>query len=192
MLHAVGMEILETERLLLRPFTEGDAEQMFRNWTSDARCAKYMLWEPDPSLEQTRQHLAEILQRYRENPLFFRWAITLRQDKEVIGSMQLRPVENSVETGGVGYVIGQNWWGQGYMAEALTAVIRYGFERVEFKSICASHFPENPASGRVMQKAGMTYRGTCRVDGRQGTVECIEYSLTKEEYARGLKVFAAK
>jgi RimJ/RimL family protein N-acetyltransferase len=88
------------------------------------------------------------------------FAIERRERHLLIGALGLEfhPKHNRAE---VGYWIGREFWGQGYATEALKAVIAYGFSR-GLHRIWAEHFAHNPASGRVLQKAGMTHEGTLR------------------------------
>ena len=62
----------------------------------------------------------------------------------------------------VGYSLARDCWNQGYATEALAAVLRFGFDTLRLNRIEAQHETSNPASGRVMQKCGMTYEGTLR------------------------------
>jgi len=74
-------------------------------------------------------------------------------------SLQVEPDQGRGE---LGFWLGRSWWGQGFMTEAVRAVVAFGFERLELRRIFAHHLPENPASGRVMQKVGMTPEGILR------------------------------
>lgn len=71
------------------------------------------------------------------------------------------------------------------MPEAGKAVVKYLFEEVRFNRIAADHDKNNPKSGRVMQKIGMTYEGTLRQAGfcNQGVIDDVWYSILWEEYA---------
>lgn len=62
----------------------------------------------------------------------------------------------------MGYWIGKPYWGLGFATEAAHAVLRYGFEEIGLERIHAHHFARNPASGRVLEKIGMTYEGCLR------------------------------
>lgn len=62
----------------------------------------------------------------------------------------------------LGYWIGKPYWGRGYCTEAARAIVRYGFDDLHLHRIHSSHFASNPASGRVMQKIGMTREGCLR------------------------------
>jgi len=84
----------------------------------------------------------------------------------------------------IGYCIGEKWWGQGIVTEAFRALIPYFFEKVGANRIQARHDSQNPASGRVMQKSGLTYEGTLRKAdvNNTGIVDACMYSILKDEY----------
>jgi RimJ/RimL family protein N-acetyltransferase len=84
----------------------------------------------------------------------------------------------------VGYWIGVPFWGRGYASEALTTMIEFGFRQLELNCIHASHFVRNPASGRVMEKAGMKYEGCLRQRIlKWGQFEDLAlYSIIRSEY----------
>jgi len=86
--------------------------------------------------------------------------------------------------GRLGYWIGHTYWNKGYTTEAVKAVIDYGFETLAFRRIYAEHFVDNPASGRVMQKAGMAYEGTHRQHyQRHGVFHDIAYyGILRDEW----------
>ena len=67
-----------------------------------------------------------------------------------------------MQKGKQGYWLGKDYWNKGYATEAVKAVIGYGFEKLRLNRIYAGHFTKNPASGRVMQKTGMTHEGLGR------------------------------
>ena len=83
-----------------------------------------------------------------------------------------------------GYCLGRRWWGRGIATEALRAVIDFLFAQVNFHRVAAVHDPNNPASGRVMQKAGMTREGMLRqsalIKGR--FVDSVVYSILRDEW----------
>lgn len=143
------MSILYTNRLVLRLFRDGDAEAMYRNWTSDERVAKYCRWHTHKSIAETQEYLLKCLKSE------YCWAITLKGSDEPIGAIDLVGV-NSAGVPEIGYVLSYGHWGQGIMTEAVKAVIEELF-RCGYKKIGACHHIDNPASGRVMQKCGMTY-----------------------------------
>ena len=82
----------------------------------------------------------------------------------------------------LGYVLNRDYWGQGLMPEALGEVMRFFFEEVGFDRVEACHHPDNPNSGRVMQKCGMTYKGTWFQEDKGR--ELCWYSIEKETYLK--------
>ena len=82
-------------------------------------------------------------------------------DFGVVGAISLR-IELSQQRAELGYWIGVPYWGSGYATEAVRAMINFGFDKLSLQRIYAHHFTRNPASGRVMAKAGMQHEGTLR------------------------------
>jgi RimJ/RimL family protein N-acetyltransferase len=92
---------------------------------------------------------------------FVIFAIVLRANQALIGAMSLHIHRPHVQAE-LGYWIGTAYWNHGYCSEAAQAVLRYGFDVLGLHRIYASYMTRNPASGRVMQKIGMTYEGCLR------------------------------
>lgn len=155
------MSIIETKRLVLRPFREGDAEMMYRNWTFDERVARYCRWYPHENVEVTENLLKMYLEEAAQG-FEYRWAITLSGEGEPVGAIDVVGVSGDGKTAEVGYVLSRKYWGRGIMTEALKTVIRALFRR-GFTEVTACHHVDNPASGRVMEKCGMSFTGTAQV-----------------------------
>ena len=181
----IGTQEIITARLVLRRFTINDANDMFRNWANDSEVTKYLRWQPHANVEISRTLLREWTDSYID-PAYYSWAITLKNDHTVIGSIGIMDVRQIDESGEIGYCIGKAWWGRGLMTEALKAVISFGFEQAGFNRLEAGHSIHNPASGSVMQKAGMTFEGVARQMylGNTGFQDCKVYSILKEDYRK--------
>ena len=182
MINLIGTQTIHTERLLLRKFREGDAAVMYRNYTSDPNVTRYTSWPTHPSQDVTEQFLAYQLGRYADDSGFV-WAIEF--DGEIVGSIDVISMSKKNEHCEIGYCLGSKWWNKGIMTEALRAVEGYLFDKAGFHCVCACHHENNPASGRVMEKAGMQYEGTLRArkknaDGTFGSIKY--YSILKEEF----------
>jgi RimJ/RimL family protein N-acetyltransferase len=89
-------------------------------------------------------------------------AITQRDSGHLVGAISLMDIRRDHQRGEIGYWIGKPYWNRGYATEATRALIRFGFQELDLNRIQATHLPQNPASGRVMEKAGMQYEGTLR------------------------------
>lgn len=180
---AIGTQILQTDRLILRRFVESDAEAMFQNWASSAENLTYVTWNPHPDVEVTRNSIRNWVDSYA-NPNYYKWAICLKENPEqVIGDISI--VEMDVEDSSceIGYVLGKAYWGRGIMTEALKTVLDFCFTQAGFQKVRARYASLNPASGRVMEKAGMFYLKTI-VDGveRKGYLaDLIYYQINRED-----------
>jgi RimJ/RimL family protein N-acetyltransferase len=111
------------------------------------------------------------------------FAITQQTNRLLIGAigLDIRAAHRMAE---MGYWIGKPHWNQGYCTEAGREVVRYAFEVLGLNRVQARHMTKNPASGRVMQKIGMTYEGTLRQSIlRWGKFEdSAIYSILRDEY----------
>ena len=178
-----GTKVLETPRLILRRFQEGDGDYMYKNWASDSEVTKYLTWPTHPSVEVSRKINASWVENY-EKPDYYQWAIVPKELGEPIGSISVVSIIQEAEAVEIGYCIGRNWWGKGIVTEALQEVIRFCFENVEALRVSARHDPNNPASGKVMQKCGLKYEGTLRQSdwNNQGICDAAHYSILRREY----------
>ena len=183
MLEHKGTVTIETDRLILRRFAKDDASCMFNNWANDIDVCKYMRWTPHKSEEESRQILTGWLDSYNKET-FYQWAITLKKMNVPVGAISLSVVNEFDNCGEVGYCIGKKYWGQGIVTEALKAVLGFAFTAIGFNRIEACHSAKNAASGRVMQKAGMTFEGMARQKYRSisGYEDSNMYSIIKEDF----------
>jgi [ribosomal protein S5]-alanine N-acetyltransferase len=152
---------LETERLLLRKMHLDDAEAMF-TYASDPEVTRYVLFETHRSVEDSKAFLRLAVEGYERGD-FGGWGIVLKDSGAFVGTcgadVDYAPEHARAE---LGYVLSREHWGKGLMTEAVQAVIRFGFGRMELNRIQARCIAENADSARVMEKAGMTYEGTLR------------------------------
>ncbi len=179
----LGTKKLETDRLILRPFTLEDAPAMFRNWASDPEVSKYLPWPAHNDVGVSQMVLRDWVSHYEQKD-FYQWAIVPKELGEPIGSITAVKVNDAAQWVEIGYCIGRNWWRKGYVSEALKALIGFFFDEVGMGRIQARHDPRNVGSGAVMRKCGMTYEGTLRRADRnnQGICDVTVYSILREEY----------
>ncbi len=177
------MSTIYTGRLVLRPFHQGDAEAMFRNWTYDERVARYCRWYPHIDIDSTYELLELYLSEYTDT-FDYRWAITIADHDEPIGCIDVVGFADEGRTPEIGYVLGNSYWGKGIMTEALRAVIGKLFDD-GYERVIACHRIENPASGRVMENAGMHFIGESKVNMKFGSARLCtvkNYEICKEHY----------
>jgi ribosomal-protein-alanine N-acetyltransferase len=175
---------LTTPRLLLRAFAEADVPSLVA-LAGDYEVARHTLNIPHPYTEDDARRWLYLTQQARAQNTAFPFALVLRATGEFIGGIGLI-VEPRFDRAEVGYWLGRPHWGRGLATEALSAVLRFGFEELRINKIYATHHAENPASGRVMLKNGMVKEGELaqhiKRDGRYH--DLWQYRLTGPEYAR--------
>ena len=153
------LKTLETDRLILRDIRMEDIQEYYERLYGDGDVCRYLLFDPHQDIGESLQSIEEILRHYEEGK-FYRWGITEKGDDSLIGIIGLVRIEEEKSECSFAYLLGCDYWGKGYGTEALKAVIRFAFAEMDIRRIVADHMAENPASGKVMQKAGMVHTGT--------------------------------
>ena len=173
---------LETERLVLRAVTAGDAEAVFA-YASNPEVSRFVVWETHRSIEDTRTFLDLTLQKY-EGGGEPDWGIVYKGDGRLVGTCGFVNISREHSRAEIGYVLHRDYWGRGLVPEAVGAMLRYGFERMDLNRIEARCIAENAASARVMQKAGMAREGTMRQRERiKGELRDMElYAVLRDEF----------
>jgi [ribosomal protein S5]-alanine N-acetyltransferase len=173
---------LETERLVLRPYSLADAnrvQEMCGDWAVAATALNLPHPYPDGAAEQWISTHAD---NFRQGTVVT-LAITLKPDGPVVGSVGLT-VNQRHKRGELGYMVAKEYWNRGYCTEAAKALTGYGLSVLGLNRIQAMHFPRNSASGRVMQKLGMTREGLLRqyVCNRGTFEDLVVYSIIRQEF----------
>ncbi|PSN20505.1 GNAT family N-acetyltransferase [filamentous cyanobacterium CCP5] len=145
-----------TERLVLRPFSLADAPTV-QQLAGDWQVAANTLTLPHPYAEEVAIEWIRAHPRGYADGKEVVFAIAL-PDNTLIGAIGLGIVKE-FQLAELGYWVGVPYWGKGYCTEAARAVVDYGFRHLGLNRIQSTHFSQNPASGRVMEKAGMTREG---------------------------------
>lgn len=151
------MRILETKRLILRPWRESDAATLFK-YASDPDVGPRAGWPPHQSVDESLELIKTVFSGEGM------WAVELKETSEAIGCVGYLPTaasnldidEDQCE---VGYWIAKPYWNKGICTEAMLAVVDYCFNVKGFEVLWGDYFPENPASGRVMEKCGFIDTG---------------------------------
>lgn len=146
---------LETDRLILRKLEIDDAEEAFKNWTSDDEVSKYVRWSTHKNVEETKEWLRQEEENCKEKS-YYTWGIVLKETEELIGCISaiFRQEEGRYE---IGYNIMRKYWNNGYTTEALRRVMNYLINDEGIKKFICRHAILNPASGSVMRKVGFRY-----------------------------------
>ncbi len=151
-----GTVELNTPRLTLRRYTLEDAEALFRKLLSDPMVMQHVDWDAGHRLADAKYQVEQWVRQY-EKPVVYRWAICY--ENELVGDIAVTRWNREDAHCALGFCLCRRLWGQGLMAEALVAVISHLFESVQFHRVGLAHTGRNPASGRVMEKAGLSFEG---------------------------------
>ena len=165
--------IIETDRLVLRPMVLADAETAF-GWTGDPEVAKYVSWLPHHSIDDTIEWLKEIEWKQDDSGAILEsdnyiWGMVLKETDKLFGSCGLI-WEEGCELFQVGYNILQSHWNRGYTTEAIRAVLSFASANFGIKKVAGGHAKKNLASAKVLEKLGFVYDRddiTPHVDGIQ-------------------------
>lgn len=176
------MERLETARLILRPFTEGDAGDVYQ-YAKDPRVGPAAGWQPHKDQAES----LEIIRTAFAEPYVY--AVVDKATGRVIGSagfVERHPdgVDPAQPDDEIGYALSPDFWGRGLMPEAVEELLRLGFEERGLTRIWCGHYDGNQKSKRVIEKCGFRYRRSERVWVELMGEERLEhhYLLTKEEW----------
>ena len=176
------MQPLETERLLLRPFTEEDAAGLYA-YASHPEVGPWAGWKPHADVEESLRVIRDIF--LPSDTL----AVIQKSDGRLIGSAGFvgkHRTELGTPSEEVGYSLARDCWGQGLIPEGVEAILRHAFADLGYQAIWAAYYDGNRKSKRVMQKCGMTYR-LSRIEPVEqlGETRLAHYfAITKREWER--------
>lgn len=174
--------ILETERLLLTEITERDADRYYALLQREDVMHYYgmdRLMEKEEALEMIRAFrvLFEVMRGMR-------WGIRIRGEEELIGTIGLNQLQLRSKKTEVGYELHPDYWRQGMMEEALSAVLRYAFDELGLYRVGATTYPKNEGSNRLLQKLGFREEGRLRgyLYQRGESHDALVFSLLAPEW----------
>ena len=173
-------EEIQTARLNLKRSTVNHAPAIFEAYATDTAVTKYMSWKPYTDEGQVEDFI-DSLSKGWEAGTEFAWCIFDKTDNQLMGMINLR-IDSFKANGG--YVLAQPHWGHGYMTEALVAIRELAFSLPEIERFQMECDVDNPASARVMEKAGFEKEGVLRRYIRHPNVsdvprDCFCYSFVR-------------
>jgi ribosomal-protein-alanine N-acetyltransferase len=155
-------EIIDTPRLRLRKPVVEDAHEVFKNYAADPEVTRFLTWRPHYSLQESFDVMVARLAHW-DLGSEFTWSITPRDHHStVMGMVSATPDTRATWRWSVGYVLGKPWWDQGFMTEAIGALIATLFDQPGIERVWAYVDEENYASARVLEKSGMQREGILR------------------------------
>ncbi len=161
----------DTERMTHRVFTTADAESAFA-LNSDPYVMRYTGDTPLTSVDDARRFIADYPDF--DEVGYGRWACVLKETQTIIGFCGLKYLPDLDEVD-IGFRLLRRFWGRGLATEACIACNSFGFDTIGLKRIVAFVMPENVASIRVLEKAGMQCDGEFDYDG----IPTIRFATTK-------------
>jgi ribosomal-protein-alanine N-acetyltransferase len=174
---------LKTDRLSIRPFNLDDAKEVQRQ-AGHPDVAATTGTIPHPYLDGMAEQWISGHAKAFEAGMGTEWAMTLADSGKLIGCIGLMGISKTHQRAEIGYWVGTDFWGQGFCTEATKAVVKYAFEQLNLNKITSRHMHVNPASGKVMQKAGMQQEGILRKDFfKNGQfADMVVYGILKDSY----------
>lgn len=179
---------LETQRTILRHWRICDAKELYK-YASNPNVGPIAGWPIHNSVKESR----EIIKSVFKKPYTF--AVVLKETEEPVGcaglifgkACHIDIPNNEAE---IGYWIGEPYWGQGLIPEAVNKLLEYSFDELKLNRIWCGYFDGNTKSKRVAEKCGFQYQFTkenvpCAIEGQLNTVHFM--SITKDEWLRGKK-----
>jgi len=153
---AIPPRVIETARLQLRALELGDGQLLFNLYAHDPAICRYMSFKVDGKVETSEAFVRMVVDSFAgryNGKAMFSWVIQLKETGEYIGSAGFGPSNATTVAGG--YILNPKFWGKKYASEVWRALVKIAQEDPGVKRIEANHHPDNPASGKVMQAAGM-------------------------------------
>lgn len=160
---------IETERLVLRKLERSDSEVIY-SILSDEKAMIYYGIYPIESIDIAQWFINQYISGFFSETII-RWGITLKSTGQLIGTCGYQGLNEGASRAELGYELKPEFWGKGYMHEALSHVIQWGFEQFDLNRIEALIYPENRASENVVRQLGFTFEG-----------KLAEYAYFRESY----------
>ena len=152
--------ILETERLILRPWEETDAESLYE-YAKDPAIGPIAGWPPHKSVAESLDVIRNVFNGAEC------YAICEKGSSKAIGAIELKlnghtDMTTNDDECELGYWLGKPFWGRGYMPEAGKVLLRRGFETLGMSVIWCGYYEGNAKSKRVQEKLGFRYHHSCQ------------------------------
>ena len=183
----MNLPIIYTDRLILRPLSLDDANDMFE-YAKLPNVGPNAGWEPHRSVYETTAVIYNLIANKPHDQLG-NWAIVDRTNNKMIGTIELHHYFPNFKAE-LGYSLNPKYWGQGIVTEAAFAVLDYGFNKLELKRIEAGTFIDNFQSQRICEKIGMKKEGVARngyirYDGV--IFDKVMFGITNDEFEEHLR-----
>ncbi|SEW57290.1 GNAT family N-acetyltransferase [Chitinophaga arvensicola] len=179
------LPVLSTSHLVLRPIEDKDTAALFRHFSKDA-VTKYMDIDSFSNISEA-SHIIQFFRESLEKEEGMRWAITFKEkEEELLGTCGYHKISKVHFKAEIGYDLHPDYWGKGIMKEAISAMLSYGYEELQYNRIEAFVDPENIASSKLLSSLGFRYEGFLRdaFFEKGKFVNAELYSLLRQEHTR--------
>jgi RimJ/RimL family protein N-acetyltransferase len=160
MMEGDKLPTIDALRVRLRWLEEGDLESMYAIF-SDTRSMRFWSMPALTDREQAVGYLARINEGFRARTLF-QWGVERKEDSRIIGTTTLFSLDSGNARAEIGYILGSEYWGRGYMQEALTALVQFAFTELKLRRIEADVDPRNAPSVKSLDRLGFKKEGLLR------------------------------
>jgi ribosomal-protein-alanine N-acetyltransferase len=171
----INIPTLQSERLLLRPLRENDIVPL-QHIMGKPDMLRYFPNQEPPATDKVARLIASQIEHWNRCGYGW-WAVDFGQDGEFIGWAGLQYLPETDETE-IAYLLDSSYWGRGLGTEAARVGVRYGFEEIDLDQIVAIVHPENIASQRVAQKAGLVFT----IESVYFGMDCFRYELSRKDF----------
>ncbi|HEY7913836.1 MAG TPA: GNAT family protein [Blastocatellia bacterium] len=177
-----SLPTINASRVSLRSMTERDVDSLYAIF-SDADVMRYWSSPPLKDLQAAAKLLGEIHDGFNRR-LIFQWGIARKSDDTIIGTSTLFHLDSNNKRAEIGYALGRAHWGNGYIQEALRALLAYAFDELDLQRIEADVDPRNGASIRTLERLGFQREGFLRERWRvNGEVQdALFYGLLRRDW----------
>ena len=183
-MHWDRLPTIDTNRICLRWISAADTDAFYAIY-SNLEVMRY--WSTPPLADrEAAANLIKKIQADWKRRLILKWGIARRTDNQLIGSLTLFNLDFNHRRAEIGYALGREYWGQGYMNEALQALLAYAFETLDFHRIEADIDPRNTASIKTVERLGFKREGYLRERWQtNGEIQdAFFYGLLRQEWLR--------
>lgn len=138
---------------------------------------------PYPYPKESAGEWIQTHSKLREDDQQYIFAVLLKAENRLIGCASVLNVSRPNNRAKLGYWIGTAFWGNGYATEAAKELVRFGFQTLELNRVGAECLARNPASARVLEKAGLKYEGCLRqYREKNGVLEdCLVFGTLRSD-----------
>ncbi len=153
---------IETQNLILESFSTDDAQELF-NIRSDMRVVEYLDRDPHKTIDESKAMIQNIEQSYKDKT-GINWLIRKKTTNEVVGYIGFWQLIRESVRAEIGYALKPEYWGKGFMSEALSQVIEFGFKKFGLHSVMGNVNPQNHNSIKILEKFGFKKEAHFRED----------------------------